>query len=120
MEVFLKGSGQSIISVGGAFSWPDLKPVGPEPAYRLCVPLHRLDRVTGLILVGRMEGMRAFSRSDVEFLSINCAIVSGMVERLRGVSSKITSGLSGICCPRKHGLTGGLGTLLSFIMIGDT
>ena len=93
MEGLLRGEGQSIISMeGGAFSWPDLRPIGHEPTYKLCVPLHLLGVVTGLVLVGRRDGTRGFSESDVELLWISCAIASGVVERLRSVSSKITSG----------------------------
>ena len=87
MESVLHSIGDSLISSGGAFSWPDQQAIGNGQAQELCVPLHLLGRVNGLIAVGGKRQGRAFSHSDVEFLWICSAVTSSIIESL------ITSGI---------------------------
>ena len=79
MEKVLQHMGDSLMSVGGAFSWPHLEVLGNEPAHELCVPLQLLGNVNGLVVVGKKGRGQAFSQSDIEFLWICCAVASSAV-----------------------------------------
>ena len=80
MGKVLRNVGDSLISNGGAFSWPQLQAIGIEPAQELCIPLHLLGRINGLVVVGGKGHGQAFSQSDVEFLWICSAVTSNIVE----------------------------------------
>ena len=93
LESYLRETGDSLMAAGGAFSWPAMVPLRDEAADMLCLPMHTLGRVNGLLLVYHEKDKgRAFSRSDVEFLWISCTLIAGAIECLRGNSSSTPPG----------------------------